>query len=157
MSGDAGDDTSGEMIAKTTYYLAKMHGELPTWAHRPDPRWIGHPSILFQYLGVRDANGMPIASLYLAGNGLASNLFGYPFEWCPTMPSSAAASTAFLLLAALKRACRTYRHNRAVEFKMSDQLGKEEWIAGLSAFACDVPLDMAVRNGDGIVQLITHS
>ena len=98
MSGDAGDDTSGEMIAKTTYYLAKMHGELPTWAHRPDPRWIGHPSILFQYLGVRDANGMPIASRYLAGNGLASNLFGYPFEWCPTMPSSAAASTAFLLL-----------------------------------------------------------
>ena len=56
-----------------------------------------------------------------------------------------------------ERACRTYRHNRAVEFKMSDQLGKEEWIVGLSAFACDVPLDMAVRNGDGIVQLITHS
>ncbi len=37
---------------------------------------------------------------------------------------------------------------------MTDQL---KWLEGITTVAADVPVDMKVRNPDGIVQIITHS
>jgi HK97 family phage major capsid protein len=150
--GDSGDDTFNEMIAKTTYYLAQMLGALPQWAHAAGPRWYMHPLVFFGYLGVRDSQGMPIANIYLAQNGLPFWLLGYPVQLVSIAPSVTAVSTCFALLAALQRSVRTYRHTKAVEFKMTDQL---KWLEGITTVAADVPMDMKVRNSDGIVQLIT--
>jgi HK97 family phage major capsid protein len=158
VTGDSGDDTFAKITAKTTYYLSKMRGELPDWAWRSGAAWIMHPTVFFPMLGVRDSGGMPIVNIMLAQpGGVPLWLMGAPVELTTTAPSVTAVSTPFMLLAALKRACRTYRHNRAIEFKMSDQLGLEKWIANLNAFAADVPMDRVIRNGNGLVQLITHS
>jgi len=157
VTGDSGDDTFAEMIAKTTYYLAAVLGALPQWAHAAQPKWYMHHSVFFGFLGVRDSAGMPIANVFLAQQGLPYWLLGYPVRMLSVAPSTTAVSTCFALLAALGRACRTYRHNKAIEFAASDQLGEEKWLANLSAVKSDVPMDMKVRNGNGIVQLITHS
>jgi len=157
VTGDAGDDTFAKMIAKTTYYLSQMLGALPQWAHAAGPRMYCSGLVFFSYLGVRDAGGMPLASIYLGEIAPALRLMGYPVRLVTVAPSVTAVSTCFLLLAALKRACRTYRHNRAVEFAWNDNLEEAKWLAGLSAVKCDVPLDRTVRVPSGIVQLITHS
>jgi HK97 family phage major capsid protein len=154
VTAESGDDTFSEVVAKTTYYLAQAMGKLPLWAHAAGPKWYMHPLTFFGFLGVRDTAGMPIANVFLAQNGLPFHLMGYPVELVSVAPSTTAVSTCFMVLAALARACRTYRHNKAVEFKMTDQL---KWKEAITHFACDVPLDMLVRNGDGIVQVYTHS
>jgi HK97 family phage major capsid protein len=155
--GDSGDDTFTKMIAKTTYYLAQALGSLPTWAHRASPKWYMHPSNFFNHLGVRDAGGMPFAQILLAEDQLVLRLAGLPARLVPVAPSVTAVSTCYGLLAALPRACRTYRHNRAVEFAWSDNLGEDKWLSGVSAVKCDVPLDMQVRVPSGVIQLCTHA
>jgi HK97 family phage major capsid protein len=157
ITGDSGDDTFAKVIAKTTYYLAQMLGALPTWGHRAGPRFYMHPAVFFPFLGVRDTGGMPIASIYVGENAPALRLMGLPVRLVPVAPSVTATSTVFVLLAALARACRTYRHNAAIEFAWSDNLGEDKWLAGVSACKCDVPLDMQVRVPSGIVQLATHA
>jgi hypothetical protein len=152
--GDAGDDTFAEMIAKTTYYLAKMMGMLPTWAMAAGPRWYMHPVSFFSYLGVRDSSGMPIASVYV-GEGPQLRLLGLPVRLVSCAPSSTAVSTVFAILTPLQRACRTYRHRSAIELAWSDNLGEDKWLAGISGVKCDVPMDMRVRCPSGIVQLAT--
>jgi len=152
--GDSGDDTFAEIIAKSTYYLAQMLGKLPQWAHALGPTWFMHPLVFFSYLGIRDSAGMPIAGIFLAQNAPALRLMGYPVQLLSIAPSTTAVSTPFVLLAALRRACRTYRHSRAIEFRMTDQL---KWLENITTFAADVPMDMKIRNGEAIVQLVTHS
>lgn len=155
--GDSGDDTFAKMIAKTTYYLSMMLGVLPTWAHAAGPRFYMHPACFWPFLGVRDSGGMPLASIFVGAEAPQLRLMGFPVRLVPVAPSVTATSTVFMLLAALSRACRTYRHNRAVEFAWSDNREEAKWLAGMSACKCDVPLDMQVRVPSGVVQLATHS
>jgi len=157
VTADSGDDTFAKCIAKTTYYLAQMLGMLPQWAHAAGPRWYCSSYVFFNYLGVRDSGGMPLAQIYLGQDAPSLRLCGLPVRIVSVAPSVTAVSTVFLLLGALSRACRTYRHNRAVEFAWNDNLEEAKWLAGLSAVKCDVPLDRVVRVPSGIVQLITHS
>ncbi len=156
VTGDAGDDTFAEVIAKSSTYLAQCMGMLPDWARRAGPSWYMHPLVFFGYYGIRDAAGMPIASVFI-GEGPQMRLMGYPVRLVMGAPSVTAASTVMLILTCLKRACRTYRHNQAVELAWSDNLGEEKWLAGVSGVKCDVPMDIRVRVPSGIVQLATHS
>ena len=154
VTGVSGDDTFAELIAKTTYYLTQVMGMLPEWAHRAGPSWYMHPFIYFSYFGVRDSGGMPIPGVFV-GEGPQLRLCGLPVRLVCGAPSATAVSTVFLLLTCLKRACRTYRHNKAVEIAWSDNLGEDKWLAGISGVKCDVPMDMRVRVPSGIVQLAT--
>jgi HK97 family phage major capsid protein len=150
--GDSGDDTFSEMIAKSTYYLAQMLGKLPIWGHRSDPRWFMHLLTFFNYLGVRDSVGQPIANIIMQQGGVPFWLMGYPVEPLSIAPSTTAVSTTFALFGSLKRACRVYRHANASEFKSSDQL---KILEGQTVFVADVPQDMTVRDVNGLVQLKT--
>jgi HK97 family phage major capsid protein len=156
ITADSGDDTFLKVTAKTSYYLAQMLGALPTWAHHAGPRFYLHPVAFFSYFGVRDSGGMPVANIVF-GAGPQLTLFGLPVRLVPVAPSVTAVSTVFVILAALDRSCRTYRHRSAVEFGWSDNLGEDKWLAGISGVKCDVPMDMRVRVPSGIVQLATHS
>jgi len=153
VAGVSGDDTFDEMIAKSTLYLGEMLGTAPLWVHNSSPKWFMHLLIFFKYLGVRDTAGQPIANVMQAqGGGLPFWLMGYPVEPVQVAPSATAVSTVFALFGALARACRVYRHSKAVELKSSDQL--KFWEA-MTVFAADVPQDMQVADTNGIVQLKT--
>jgi len=152
VGGDSGDDTFAEMIAKSTYYLGTVLGTAPLWVHNSSPKWFMHLLIFFQYLGVRDTAGQPIANVMQAQTGLPFYLMGYPVEPVQVAPSATDVSTVFTLFGALTRACRVYRHSKAVELKSSDQL--KFWEAQ-TVFAADVPQDMTVVDGNGVVQLKT--
>lgn len=152
VTGDSGDDTFDEMIAKSTHYLALALGTLPQWAHAADPRWFMHLLTFFKYLGLRDTTGQPIANIITQQGPPALYLMGYPVVPVQIAPATTAASTVFALFGALRRTCRVYRHKSAVELKSTDQL---KWLEAETSFAADVPQDMTIVNGSGTVQLKT--
>jgi HK97 family phage major capsid protein len=153
VTGDSGDDTIAEMVAKSTYYLAAMMGKLPLWAHRSEPKWYGHLATFFQYLGVRDTTGQPIvANVIATPDKPGLYLMGYPFVPVQVAPSATAVSTVFMLLASLKRSARVFRHNAGVRFRTGEQV---KFWEELTVFAASAAQDMVVTDGNGIVQLKT--
>ncbi len=153
VTGDSGDDTFAEVIAKSTYYLAQALGKLPDWAHMAGPRWYMHSLIFFQYLGVRDSQGMPIVNILNSTEGIQKYLFGYPVEWTQVAPSTTAVSTPFVVLAPLAKACRVVRlAGESVELRTSEHY---KFAEGQVAFLADVVQDMVIADASAIVQIAT--
>lgn len=154
VDGDSGDDTLAELIAKTTYYLGAMLGKLPLWAHKQEPKWYGHASIFFAYLGSRSTTGEPLVANILASAGGVPgfSLMGLPFVPVQVAPTATAVSTVFLLLASLKAGCAFVRHQAGIRFRTNDSL---KFWEGLTIFAADVAQDMVVKDGNAVVQLKT--
>lgn len=154
--GASGDDTFAEMIDKTTLYLGEALGKLPLWAHRAGPKWYGHLSVFFRYLGARDSTGQPVNANILAAAGGTPQfvLMGYPFVPVQIAPAvtATAVSTCYMVLAALSRACGVFRHRGAIELKSSEHV---KFWENMTVLAADVPQDMVIRDGNAIVQLIT--
>ena len=154
VTGDAGDDTFAEMIAKSTYYLAAAMGKLPVWAHAAGPRWYMHLSTFFGYLGVRDTVGRPIAEILAADRPWPFMLMGYPVEICQLAPSQTAASTVFAVFGALARGWRVFRHRQGLEVRSSDHY---KFAEGQIAIVGDVAQDIVECDNQAYVQIATHS
>jgi HK97 family phage major capsid protein len=152
VTGDSGDDTFAEMIAKSTYYLAKMMGKVPTWVHQAGPRWYMHAVVFFDYLGVRDSQGRPIADILQADRPNPFTLMGYPVELTQVAPSTTATETVFVLFGALARGWKLFRHVTGVEIRESEHY---KFAEGQIAIAGDVVQDIQEADNQAYAQLKT--
>ena len=152
VTADSGDDTFAEVIAKSTYYLGKVMGTLPKWAHQFGPKWYMHMLTFFSYLGVRDTAGQPIANILQADRPTPFMLMGYPVQIVQVAPSVTAVSTVFAVFGALARGWKLYRHVNGVEIRVSEHY---KFAEGQVAIAGDVVQDIVESDPNAYVQLAT--
>lgn len=153
----SGDNTFQEVIDKSTVYLGQLLGGMPQWADMDDGlKFYGHRSILFGYMGLRDAQDRPLVDLFANERGLDIRLMRYPFrvtQVAPTLAESA-ASTPMLLAANLRKGWGLVRHRAGVEFKTSEHV---RFLQNQLALLMMVRQDIVQLDENAQARLITNA
>jgi HK97 family phage major capsid protein len=120
---DTGDNTFAEVVAKSSYYLAKVLAALPQWAESLGVAWYMSRSIFFEYIGQRDTTGKPLFNMVLENGKPQQSLMGYPTNIVHVGPRMADTANSGRILAAgsLRGAMQLVRSISNVELAFSTE------------------------------------
>lgn len=151
---DTGDNTFAEVIAASTKYLSAVIGKAPDWIEVGAPAWFMSREVFWNYMGVRDTTGHPIADILNVGNKPQRVLCGYNVEVTQVAPKMADSgnSTVMAVFGSLELGATVFRNSQGFEIRVSDEL---YFLKDQVAMLGIVQQDIAVTDTNAFVQLKT--
>lgn len=154
VNGASGITTFQKIIDENVDYLTQMFGKLPKWVFQANPKFFGHMSIFWAYMGARDSQKRPLTNIMTDNGTATARLMGYPYVWAQACPklSDTAVSTVMQIFGALDRSFILARHTAGMELRVSEEY---KFLEGQVATVLDVVQGIEEKDVNGYVQVKT--